>query len=49
MKENYLGTLQSLKSSINMMNGDEGISIEGVDTLEEAVETLTSLSSGSAE
>ena len=49
MKEDYRGTLQSLKSSINGMNGDEAISIVEANTLEKAIETLTSLSNGAAE
>ena len=47
IKEGYLETLQSLKKSINAMNGDGAIRIEKTKTLEKAVETLTSLSNGS--
>jgi len=48
MKENYLDTLRSLKSSINSMNGDEAIEVNEAQTLEEMVGKLTSLSNGSA-
>lgn len=46
MKDNYREMLERLKNNINRMNGNEAVAVKSVHSLDEAVDVLTAMSTG---
>ena len=46
MNDDYQDTLEKLKANINKMNGNDAVVVQKIESLDQAVDVLTTLSTG---